>query len=1311
MTRIIQRHVAVLLLASVLAFDPARALAVRWNSDLAGGSWSTANGSTTSSAAPYTSVSNPLTRTLAPNIDSVGEGVLAVKRATVLQNPDDTLGSPPSTKGAPCVSITFPYTLVGADNAARVGNLRAAIECANLNATADSINLNGQTLILSNAFADYSGATGLPQITTGITLSNGTIQRDGTAPDFRFIAMTATADLQIINVVLDGGRLAGGQAGAIRNIGGALTLNQSTVRNATAAFTGAIHNDGGALRIIGSTIENNRTTNSSGNVSNTAGTLRVVNSVFLNNDCNCSNNVAGAIYNFAGAADIVGSTFTGNTGTLYGAVRNAGGGNSMMRIDNSTFAGNRSNANGGAISNGGAGITVSNSVITGNRAGSGGGIFNETGQSTIRNSTIAGNAGGGVARAGGILTVVNSVIWGNSGNTLTSSSVRYSVIEGGFAGTGNLSVDPLFAAPLPHANAPTTGGDYRLQDLSPATDAGSNALVPLDDLDANGNGNTSEEAPDRAGNLRRVDDLGVADTGAGTAPIVDMGAYEQLDSPTATLSVNPNSVLEDSGSSLEYRVQLSAPAPTPISINLSYGGIATRDVDYNGAVNSLSIAVGATSASVLLTPIADNVVESTESLQVDVVAGSGYIVGAPSSATAQINNDDTVGVLVTQTDGTTAVSESGATDTIAVVLTSEPTAPVQIALTGTQVTATPNLVFTSGNWDEPRIITVAGIDDALHEASPHAGSVAFALTSGDGNYNGFAVATLAVSVTDNDPAPTISISSPSQPEGNSGTSIMNFVVSLSAVSGLPVSFNRATVDGTATSGPDFVALAAAAATIPAGEITLTIPVTINGDTVVEGDQTFNLQLSAITNATPSPSIFGIGTIQEDDQQLTTSTINSDLPDPSVVGQPYPVMVMVAAVSSSPAGAVMISDGSASCGPVTLVPGTSPTSSATCELTSTSAGAKTLTASYIPASTAFAASSGTTSHHVNAAATTLSVTGPARTRVNTPTAFTAVLAVAAPGSGSPVGTISLSSGNSTCTITVPTATPNCSLSFGTLGPKTISGAFVPSNGNYVGSSSSGSGNAQTSVFVLSDLVVSKTDNIATYFPGDLLVYTVLLRNLGPDAAVNLRLRDPVPSGLNNVQWTCDGSGGAVCPANSGTGGIDQAISSFPVGALLNFTVTGTVQGNPALITNVATVELPNDATVEDINLGNNSASDTNTAQIIFRDGFEGTSTLLPPRDIANVSDATGSYRVPTEALRSLLDISAWPIYELRDAIGLAGVVYARVRGGRVELAVASRNGEGDWRLSSWQAQSGEPLLIWSAHLGSDGWVLLAVELGR
>jgi hypothetical protein len=62
---------------------------------------------------------------------------------------------------------------------------------------------------------------------------------------------------------------------------------------------------------------------------------------------------------------------------------------------------------------------------------------------------------------------------------------------------------------------------------SACIDAGDNTAVPPDTLDLDSDGDTAEPIPiDLAGNQRFVDHADVPDTGNGTAPIVDMGAYE-----------------------------------------------------------------------------------------------------------------------------------------------------------------------------------------------------------------------------------------------------------------------------------------------------------------------------------------------------------------------------------------------------------------------------------------------------------------------------------------------------------------------------------------------------------------------------------------------------------------------------------------------------------------------------------------------------------------------------------------------------------------------------------------------------------------
>jgi len=152
-------------------------------------------------------------------------------------------------------------------------------------------------------------------------------------------------------------------------------------------------------------------------------------------------------------------------------------------------------------------------------AGGGGAIWSSSG-TIIRNCTIVENnstvsAAAGILVSGGGATIANCIVVDNSGpggaqaaaNQISgTTAVTYSIVEGGFAGTGNLNVSPAFAN--------QAGNDFALTLASPAVDAGNNASV------------VAGFTLDLAGKPRFADEPTVVDTGAGAAPVVDIGAYE-----------------------------------------------------------------------------------------------------------------------------------------------------------------------------------------------------------------------------------------------------------------------------------------------------------------------------------------------------------------------------------------------------------------------------------------------------------------------------------------------------------------------------------------------------------------------------------------------------------------------------------------------------------------------------------------------------------------------------------------------------------------------------------------------------------------
>ena len=101
-------------------------------------------------------------------------------------------------------------------------------------------------------------------------------------------------------------------------------------------------------------------------------------------------------------------------------------------------------------------------------------------------------------------------------------------------------------------------------------------------------------------------------------------------------------------------------------------------------------------------------------------------------------------------------------------------------------------------------------------------------------------------ITDNDPAPSLSINNVTIDEGNSGTRSAVFTVTLSTASGGTVTVNYATTNGTATAGSDYVA-ASGSLTFAPGTTTRSVTVTVNGDVTPEATETFFVNLSSPAN--------------------------------------------------------------------------------------------------------------------------------------------------------------------------------------------------------------------------------------------------------------------------------------------------------------------------------------------------------------------------------------------------------------------------------------------------------------------------------
>lgn len=118
-------------------------------------------------------------------------------------------------------------------------------------------------------------------------------------------------------------------------------------------------------------------------------------------------------------------------------------------------------------------------------------------------------------------------------------------------------------------------------------------------------------------------------------------------------------------------------------------------------------------------------------------------------------------------------------------------------------------------------------------------------------------------ILNDDAAPSLSINDVSLSEGNSGTKNLTFTVTLSKASGETVTVNYASANGIARAGSDYTANQGTLSFAPGSALTRTVSIAINGDAIVEGDETLFVLLSGAVNASIGRGR-GVGMITNDD---------------------------------------------------------------------------------------------------------------------------------------------------------------------------------------------------------------------------------------------------------------------------------------------------------------------------------------------------------------------------------------------------------------------------------------------------------------
>jgi len=211
------------------------------------------------------------------------------------------------------------------------------------------------------------------------------------------------------------------------------------------------------------------------------------------------------------------------------------------------------------------------------------------------------------------------------------------------------------------------------------------------------------------------------------------------------------------------------------------------------------------------------------------------------------------------------------------------TAPVAIGLGDFNRDGVPDIATANALSND--VSGLRGHGDGTFGSPEHfaAGSYTNSVAAGDFNSDGWldvatanaGASTVSVLLNDGDwapPPPALRISDRTVMEGNTGTASATFTVTLSAASTETITVAYATGNNTATAGSDYQSSNGTLIFAP-GETSKTITVLVNGDRLVEPNETFVVNLSSPTNATIADGQ-GVGTIVDDEPKISISDVTT-----------------------------------------------------------------------------------------------------------------------------------------------------------------------------------------------------------------------------------------------------------------------------------------------------------------------------------------------------------------------------------------------------------------------------------------------------
>ena len=318
-----------------------------------------------------------------------------------------------------------------------------------------------------------------------------------------------------------------------------------------------------------------------------------------------------------------------------------------------------------------------------------------------------------------------------------------------------------------------------------------------------------------------------------------------------SLSITGSSVVESAGS-VKFIVRLSeAFRITDVSFDYkTSAGSASDGADYTGvATRRATISAGDSTTAIFIAILDDDTTEDYESFDVIISNPTNATIDENRArATATIQIDELPSLSIT---GSSVIESAGSVKFIATLSPPFRSTEVSFFYSTIASSASDDLDYTGVDLDTATIsagdsttaIFIAILDDELVEADESFDVIISNPTNATIDKNR-ARATATIKIDD---LPLLSIANVSASED---VGSLEFIAILSEpFDGYEISFNYETLSGSASDDADYTGVALDTATISAGDSTTAIFIVINNDELVEDDETFDIIISNLVNAT------------------------------------------------------------------------------------------------------------------------------------------------------------------------------------------------------------------------------------------------------------------------------------------------------------------------------------------------------------------------------------------------------------------------------------------------------------------------------